>query len=329
MNKNLSAFLRVIREGETNQTDTAYRMHYGGTLFDSFARHPNKAITLNGITSTAAGAYQFLYRTWQGLGLPDFSPENQDKGAIMLIQRRGAYNDVINGNFETAIRKCNKEWASFPGSPYGQHTISMERCRRIYEQYGGTYGLQEAQRQEADQKVTEDRMSPFIPIALEALSTAIPKLADIFGGTGNSSKNAKAAEVVVNIAKEAVGAVNEQELVQELQRNPESVKAAKEAVEAHWYEIVEAGGGGIAGARQYATDSSDKPMYTNPSFIVSMLLLPLVYMTVSAVLFGENWNDDIRIMVVTAVISGVLGAITGFWLGTSFGSFRKTDMMKK
>jgi hypothetical protein len=71
---------------------------FGGGLFDSFADHPRQAITrsLGGkpITSTASGAYQFLSRTWDGLvkqyGFTDFSPKNQDLGAVALVAGRGA-----------------------------------------------------------------------------------------------------------------------------------------------------------------------------------------------------------------------------------------------
>ena len=40
-NPNVQAFLRVIRAGETSQDDVAYRMMFGGGLFDDFSRHPN------------------------------------------------------------------------------------------------------------------------------------------------------------------------------------------------------------------------------------------------------------------------------------------------
>jgi muramidase (phage lysozyme) len=51
----------------------------GGTFAGN--QHPNRPITTGGYTSTAAGRYQFLYRTWieikDRLRLPDFSPVNR------------------------------------------------------------------------------------------------------------------------------------------------------------------------------------------------------------------------------------------------------------
>ena len=99
-----------------------YNTLYGGGTFSDFSRHPNRRITAGGYTSTAAGRYQFLFSTWQGLGLPDFSPVNQDIGALMLIARRGALSQILQGDFHGALTSgaLGKEWASLPYSPYGQ-----------------------------------------------------------------------------------------------------------------------------------------------------------------------------------------------------------------
>lgn len=135
---NVQAFLMLIRTGEGTANGNGYRTLYGGALFSDLSQHPDRAVTAGGITSTAAGAYQFLYKTWQGLGLPDFSPANQDLGAVMLIKRRGALADVLAGRLDQAIAKCNKEWASLPGSPYGQPTLTLSRAYEKFAQWGGT-----------------------------------------------------------------------------------------------------------------------------------------------------------------------------------------------
>ncbi len=64
-----------------------------------------------------------------------------------------------------------------------------------------------------------------------------------------------------------------------------------------------------------------------PALWVSAALLPLVYLVVAAVLFDEGWTNDIRAMVVSSIISLVLGSVTGFFLGTSYGSQRRADAM--
>jgi muramidase (phage lysozyme) len=144
-NPNVAAFLRMIRWGEGTYSSSGYHTLFGGEFFTSYDDHPRKKITKKlgdkPLTSTAAGAYQFLERTWDGLvkqyGFHDFTPRNQDLGAVALIAGRGALQDVIDGRFETAVKKCAKEWASLPGSPYGQPTVTMTKARSIYLQNGG------------------------------------------------------------------------------------------------------------------------------------------------------------------------------------------------
>lgn len=145
--RNVAAFLAMIRNAEGTAGPDGYRMHFGGELFDSYADHPRRVVTrtLGGrpISSSAAGAYQFLSTTWDearaALGLPDFSPESQDKAAIFLIRRRGALADVRAGRFEDAVAKVAKEWASMPGSPYGQPVKTLAQVRAVYEGAGGAY----------------------------------------------------------------------------------------------------------------------------------------------------------------------------------------------
>lgn len=144
-NANLQAFLRMIRYAEGTASANGYRMLFGGKLFEGYADHPRIQVTatLGGqrITSTAAGAYQFLARTWDDIkrtaGVSDFSPASQDRAAAALIRRRGALADVYAGRFEEAVRKCAREWASLPGSPYGQPVKSMEQVKTAYQGAGG------------------------------------------------------------------------------------------------------------------------------------------------------------------------------------------------
>jgi muramidase (phage lysozyme) len=139
--QNVQAFLRVIRRGEGTLDANGYRRIFGGQLFDSFADHPRVKVSKSGYVSTAAGAYQFLSSTWDEtkrvMNLPDFSPASQDLGAVGRIAARGALDDVKAGRLETAIKKCAKEWASLPYSPYGQPTISMITAAGVFANAGG------------------------------------------------------------------------------------------------------------------------------------------------------------------------------------------------
>lgn len=139
---NVRAFLRVIRVAEGTADDDGYRRIFGGQLFASFEDHPRVAVRWSGGVTTAAGAYQFLASTWDEtaaiMGLRDFSPASQDLAALGRVAARGALDAVRAGQFEEAVKACALEWASLPGSPYGQPTISMDRARALFASAGGT-----------------------------------------------------------------------------------------------------------------------------------------------------------------------------------------------
>lgn len=140
-NPNVRALLAVIRRGEGTADADGYRRLFGGKLFTGWADHPRVKVTAGRYTSTAAGAYQMLASTWDEtrrlMRLADFSPRSQDLAAVGRLAARGALEDAKAGRFETALRKIAKEWASLPGSPYGQPTISMDTARSVYAQAGG------------------------------------------------------------------------------------------------------------------------------------------------------------------------------------------------
>lgn len=142
----VQALLRVIRRGEGTAGEAGYRTMFGGDTFTSFADHPRQRITRTmggkAITSSAAGAYQFLSSTWDEtarlMGLNDFSPASQDRAAVGRIAARGALEDAKAGRINTALQKIAREWASMPGSPYGQPVISLATATRVFQDAGGT-----------------------------------------------------------------------------------------------------------------------------------------------------------------------------------------------
>ncbi len=126
---NVEKFLKLITFTEgTDRQGTPYNELFGFKDFVGYEEHPNIKVPYGHTTSTAAGRYQILKKTADFLGMESFTPEAQDAAAIQLIHNRHAYDDVIAGNWEEAIKKCNKEWASLPGSPYGQPTHTLAQC---------------------------------------------------------------------------------------------------------------------------------------------------------------------------------------------------------
>lgn len=139
------ALLNTIRYAEgtwANGDDIGYRIMFGGGVFDSLDRHPDRVIRSSGYASAAAGAYQFMPFTWdmvtRALGLNDFNPDAQDQGALFLIQRRGALTLADQGQLTPKLAALlAPEWASFPtlrgSSYYGQPVRSYQALRNFYE----------------------------------------------------------------------------------------------------------------------------------------------------------------------------------------------------
>ena len=124
-----------FRRGSTK----GYNIGLNCRPINSYSEHPNIVWKAGRWRSTAAGRYQFLYKTWKRLGMNDFSPDSQDRGAVKLIQRAGAYKSVANASsyrsFARAVAKLSGIWASFPGSRVGQQSkgaVTMRKLRKVF-----------------------------------------------------------------------------------------------------------------------------------------------------------------------------------------------------
>ncbi|OGR44581.1 MAG: hypothetical protein A2X35_00155 [Elusimicrobia bacterium GWA2_61_42] len=137
--RTVRAFMDTLAFAEG--TKARYNYIFTFVTFNSYADHPRKAICAGKLCSTAAGRYQFLSKTWDGLapglGLTEFTPPSQEKAALEIIRRAGAYNRVLKSNvyenFTSALAKLNTTWASLPGSPYGQPTHPTSELWKVYK----------------------------------------------------------------------------------------------------------------------------------------------------------------------------------------------------
>ncbi len=140
---NVCAFLDMLAFSEIGPallavSDDGYNVIVGSTpknphLLTSYADHPRVMMAFRNlnIKSDAAGRFQFISTTWDRLraklGLADFSPENQDRGAIELLRECGALPHILAGGWlaaneiTIAIARASPIWASLPGAGYGQH----------------------------------------------------------------------------------------------------------------------------------------------------------------------------------------------------------------
>jgi len=133
-NPNVRSFLDMISAAE-GTTKHGYNTLFGGGKMESLTDHPRTLFDFTETTgrpnkTTAAGRYQFLSNTWdeqaKKLGLSDFGERSQDLAAVNLLQERGILPDVLQGNWESAVKKSGPIWASLPSSPYPQPRQSNE-----------------------------------------------------------------------------------------------------------------------------------------------------------------------------------------------------------
>lgn len=157
MPRAVAAFLYMIRASEhifprDVENDAAYNIFYGGARFNDLSDHPvntgeMKPIKLPdamcravgrlpGCVTTAAGAYQIIRPTWNRvrdkLGLPDFSPESQDRAAVELLEEAGVMELLGLDDIEGAIAKAAPVWASLPGSTAQQNPKKLAYALERY-----------------------------------------------------------------------------------------------------------------------------------------------------------------------------------------------------
>lgn len=138
----IRAFLDTIAWAEGTEGPDAYRIQYTGTKFSSFEDHPReiKCGWRYGqkLCSDAAGKYQFLSTSWdrmaQKIGAKDFSPKNQDRAAIAMLEEYGVLEDIEAGWFAFAAIKLIPVWPSFRDIGNGDRATAIARLEKVYQQ---------------------------------------------------------------------------------------------------------------------------------------------------------------------------------------------------
>ena len=146
-NANVKAFLLMIRKSEGTDAPDGYNYIFGSSpgntvRFTDFSQHPDIKVPFRDTFSTAAGAYQILFGTWQHLqqqlALPDFSPGSQDLACVELLSEQNCVQRLMDGDFSYALQKAASIWASLPGNNYGQPEHSIATVQQWYTDAGGT-----------------------------------------------------------------------------------------------------------------------------------------------------------------------------------------------
>ena len=183
-NPNVRKFLDLISYTEGTQGN-GYRTAFGGGKLSHLNDHPRYLKSFRQTDgksnkTSAAGRYQFVSKTWDGVarqyGLRDFSPQNQDLGAVALLFQRGAIPALLKGDYQTAIRKTGDEWASLPTSNYKQNKRSWDNVNKFL---GGKIGNVSNGGNYQQQQAPDPRLSMSAPQLLATLRKGKDKRTDL------------------------------------------------------------------------------------------------------------------------------------------------------
>lgn len=186
--------------------------------------------------------------------------------------------------------------------------------------------------------VLQSPLTKLVLASANPILAVVPEIAKIFmdKGTPVPERNVAAAVRLVETAQQAlqkagIDAPNAQAAAEAVTSNPQAREAVRAAVlsDPYWHSV-EVGGGVVAAAArndELISRHDWRALAYNPAVWFTAAILPLVYMTVGEVLRGSGWSGEIKASVVSAIVSGVLFGMTGYWLGTSASSQRKTDIM--
>lgn len=238
-------------------------------------------------------------------------------------QREALVSLIFNigvGAFEksTLLRRLNS----------GDHAgAAKEFDRWVFDNGKRIPGL--ANRRKAERKLFEEKpMLPFIAAALPALIQAAPSLIRIFGQGERSEKNAQAAEKVVEIAKVVTGETTAEGAVQKIQTDPAIAQAFAAEATRQFLTIEGLIDKRIEAARTFNT--SEPPIFGNIKFIhiLSLLIAAAALAAIGYILITSSDPNERTMALQTLLIGGFAGVIA-YWLGSSSGSDKKTEMQNK
>ncbi len=130
------AFLALIRYAESNKQERpdAYHRRNGGSHFYDMHRHPGPKV--KGAASSASGAYQITFETYEGLvrrgGPKDFSERSQDELALQILREKGVLPLIWDDQLEGAFSALGKIWNSLPGASH--HLITEDEAEAYFKQ---------------------------------------------------------------------------------------------------------------------------------------------------------------------------------------------------
>jgi lysozyme len=174
-------------------------------------------------------------------------------------------------------------------------------------------------------------IAPILAAVLPTFLEAAPKLIRIFGDGKQSDKNARAAQIVADIAKEATGATNEQAAAEIIAKDPKAAETFQTAVQAKWFELQEVGGG-IPAARQFFDKiTGDGPAWRQIGYSIMVAVLAFLIVggggyVLASIALDPGEDPQLRAGIVEyAKNIGLI--VAGFVFGSSVTSRQKDQAL--
>lgn len=163
--------------------------------------------------------------------------------------------------------------------------------------------------------------APLIPIAIAAAQAFLPRLVELipalgaaFGsGSDTQKRNVAAAAMIADVVTKTVGEPNLQAAISKIETEPAKLAEVRAAVADILPTLVEAGGGGIKGAREAASAQSGdwrKLIFSLP-FVAMLLFIPTIWAVVAAAVFKAPWLLELDAQMRGTVIGFVMGTVAG------------------
>jgi hypothetical protein len=165
------------------------------------------------------------------------------------------------------------------------------------------------------------------------IAALIPQVATLFDKKEQTPAKLEAAQAVVQKIVETTGAINTEAAIGAVTSDAAMLEKVRAAVvtapEIMPYLVVEVGGGFEAARKaNEAMMPAGTPPWQNPALWVTLLLILFPLLLVIDVFYVHPtlYSGELRTQIVTGVL-GVIFVVSGYWLGGSIGSARKTDIM--
>ena len=285
------------------------------------------------IQITGRSNYAQVTSALAGSGAPDFTnipsalaePRWATLSAGWYWSSRGCNELADQGNFEAITRKIN---GGLNGEADREARWTKAKSAIGLKTSSDTAASVEASGEDP-QPPGAKPMFALLPFALNAILAAIPALASKWGNDGTvvAQRNTAIATTVVQAAIAATGAVNEQHLVEKLQSDPAAVQQVKDAVQEMWWQIDTTGQDAARKSDAGFLAPTAKGFWYSPAFWISILLIAMPFMLLSDVFYmhADKYDSNMRTQIITATLA-IIFVVSGYWIGTSASSARKTEL---